>query len=158
VIAAVVLAAGPGTRLGELGVRMPKAMIQVAGRPYVEHLAAGMRPVVVAVHHRAEIIRNHFGGDPQWSSVAFVFVGQRGTGSDLLDCLARVPTDDFVVWNGDTIVDLDPGALLACGEEEPGRGVIVLTRRPGVPNEGEARLAPTIRPVGRPTGRRARAG
>ncbi|WP_370651781.1 NTP transferase domain-containing protein [Frankia sp. Cj3] len=35
---AIVLAAGPGTRLGDLGARMPKTMLPVAGRPYLEHL------------------------------------------------------------------------------------------------------------------------
>jgi NDP-sugar pyrophosphorylase family protein len=140
-IAALVLAAGPGTRLGQLGARVPKTMIHIGGRPYLEHLAvqllsAGLRPVVVAIHHHAEMIWNHFGRDPQWSDMTLVFTGQRGTGADLLDCLTRVPTDAFVVWNGDTIVDLDLGALLAFHEKEPERGVIVLTRRAGVPNEG----------------------
>jgi NDP-sugar pyrophosphorylase family protein len=56
--AAVVLASGPGTRLGTLGAMMPKTMLPVGCRPYLEHLAiqllnAGLRPVVVAVHHLA---------------------------------------------------------------------------------------------------------
>lgn len=138
---AVVLAAGPGTRLGELGGRMPKAMIEVAGRPYLEHLAgrllaAGLRPVVVAVHHHEEMIRDHFRGDRRWTDLVFVRTGQRGTGADLLDCLPNVPTVNFVVWNGDTVVDLDLAALLAFAAEDPDRGAIVLTRRSGVPNEG----------------------
>jgi mannose-1-phosphate guanylyltransferase len=116
-------------------------MIQVAGRPYLEHLTAllrdaGLRPVVVAVHHHAEMICHHFGRDPRWADMAFVTTRQRGTGADLLECLARVPTDAFVVWNGDTVVDLDLRALVAFSEEEPDSGVIVLTRRAGVPNEG----------------------
>jgi len=47
-----------------------------------------------------------------------------------------VPTSTFVVWNGDTVVDLDIAALLRFAAEDPDRGVIVLTRRTGVPNEG----------------------
>jgi mannose-1-phosphate guanylyltransferase len=144
--ACVVMAAGPGTRLGELGARVPKTMIQVAGRPYLEHLSAlllkaGLRPVVVAVHHRAEMIRDHFGRDPRWSDIAFVSAPQRGSGADLLDCLPHVPTDAFVIWNGDTVVDLDIRALLAFHEEEPERGVMVVTRRAGVPNEGAIYVA-----------------
>ena len=139
--AAVVLASGPGTRLGELGARMPKTMLPVAGRPYLEHLATrllsgGLRPVVVAVHHLAGTIRDHFADQPRWANLVLVTTGQRGTGADLLDCLPHVPTDAFVVCNGDTVVDLDPAALLAFAAHDPDRGVIVLTRRVGVPNEG----------------------
>jgi NDP-sugar pyrophosphorylase family protein len=141
VIAAVILAAGPGTRLGALGARMPKAMIEVAGRPYLEHLArrllaAGLRPIVVAVHHHDEMIRAHFSDDRRWADLVFVRTAQRGTGADLLDCLPHMPTEAVMVWNGDTVVDLDLAALPAFAAEDPRRGVIALTRRSGVPNEG----------------------
>jgi NDP-sugar pyrophosphorylase family protein len=108
--AAVVLAAGPGTRLGELGLRLPKAMVPVAGRPHLEHLArfllgAGLRLVVVAVHHRADVVRRHFADSRSWPGLVFVTTSQGGTGADLLECLAGMPDEPFVVWNGDTIVD-----------------------------------------------------
>ena len=140
-IGAVVLAGGAGTRLGDLGARMPKTMIPVAGRPYLEHLAnqllgAGLRPVVVAVHHHAEMIREHFSGDLSRADLLFVHTNQRGTGSDLLECLDTVPTDAFIVWNGDTIVELDVPDLLSQGERAAGSAVIVLTRRPDAPNNG----------------------
>jgi NDP-sugar pyrophosphorylase family protein len=141
VIASVILAAGPGSRLGELGARMPKAMIHVGGRPNLErlaaqHLDAGLRPVVVAVHHLAGMIRDYFGHETRWADVRFVLTGQRGTGADLLECLRHVTADSFVVCNGDTVVDLDLTSLLAFAVEDRDRGVIVLSRRAGVPNEG----------------------
>jgi NDP-sugar pyrophosphorylase family protein len=120
---------------------MPKTMLPLAGRPYLEHLAmrlldAGLRPVVVAVHHLAEMIHGHFADQPRWADLIFVTTKQAGTGADLLDCLPQVPTDAFVVWNGDTVVDLDAAALLAFAGQDPDRGVIVLTRRTDVPNQG----------------------
>jgi mannose-1-phosphate guanylyltransferase len=138
--AAVVLAAGPGTRLGDLGARMAKTMIPVAGRPYLEHLAgrllgAGLRPVVVAVHHHADAIFDHFHGHPLSVDLRFVRTDQRGTGADLLQCLDAVPTATFVVWNGDTIVDLDLPDLPSYGERTAGSAVTVLTRRPDAPNQ-----------------------
>jgi NDP-sugar pyrophosphorylase family protein len=119
---------------------MPKTMLPIAGRLYLEHLAtrlldAGLRPVVVAVHHLAGMIRDHFADARCWPDLVFVTTRQRGTGADLLDCLAHVPTSAFVVWNGDTVVDLDIAALLAFAGQDQDRGVIVLTRRTGVPNE-----------------------
>lgn len=120
---------------------MPKAMIHVAGRPHLEHLAAqflsmDLSPVVIAVNHHAKAIYDHFGSDPRWAAVVPVFTSQRGTGTDLLECLVEVPGESFVVWNGDTIVDLDLRGLLAFAAEAPGQAAVVLTRRTGVPNEG----------------------
>jgi mannose-1-phosphate guanylyltransferase len=138
--AAVVLAAGPGTRLGDLGARMPKAMIPVAGRPYLEHLTgrllgAGLHPVVVAVHHHAAAILDHFAHHPRiGDGLRFVHTQQRGTGADLMRCLDAVPDTAFIVWNGDTILDLDLPGLLAHGQQNAGSGVIVLTHRPDAPN------------------------
>ncbi|SRR6266508_1361422 len=137
---AVVLAAGPGTRLGELGRQLPKAMVPVAERPHLERLVGlllgvGLNPVVVAVHHRADIIRRHFASGG-WPGLVFVTTQQGGTGADLLACLPWVPHEPFVAWNGDTVVDLDLTALLSHAAREPDRGVVVLTRRTGVPNAG----------------------
>lgn len=143
---AVVLAAGRGTRLGALGARMPKTMIPVAGRPYLEHLAgrllgAGLYPVVVAVNHHADLIVNHFSDHPLSTGIRFVYTGQKGTGPDLLQCLGSLHSEDFVVWNGDTVVDIDLTMLLddRRDTESPTatgcRAVLALSRRPNVPNQ-----------------------
>lgn len=139
--AAVVLASGPGTRLGALGAQMPKTMLPVAGRPYLEHLVTqltryGLAPIVVGVHHHADMITSHFADRARWPQLEFVPTRQRGTGADLIECLPHIPTEDLLVWNGDTVVDLDFGVLQAIAALDPARAVIVLTRQAGVPNEG----------------------
>lgn len=58
---AMILAAGRGTRLGELGTRIPKALVDVGGQPLLArqltYLAAcGVERVVVNAHHLAEQI------------------------------------------------------------------------------------------------------
>ena len=137
--AAVILAAGPGTRLGALGARMPKTMIPIAGRPFLDHLTGwllltGLRPVVVGVHHHAEMILDYFARHASATDLRFARTDQRGTGADLIRCLDAVPDVTFVVWNGDTIVDLDLADVLAHSQQRPDHGVIVLTRRSDAPN------------------------
>ncbi len=136
---AVILAAGPGTRLGDLGTRMAKTMMPVAGRPFLEHLAgrllgAGLYPVVVAVNHHADTITGHFTRHPLATGLRFVHTDQQGTGPDLIQCLDFLHTDDFIVWNGDTIADIDLPEFLDHADTAAGRAVIALTRRPNVPN------------------------
>jgi len=62
---AVLLAGGKGTRLASVRPDVPKPMIEVAGRPFVEWIieqlaGAGVRRFVVSVGHLAEVAERHF--------------------------------------------------------------------------------------------------
>src|SRR5262249_49556351 len=63
---AMVLAAGFGTRLRPLTLTVPKALVPVADKPFVEHLlallhAGGIREVVINLHHLGDVIERHLG-------------------------------------------------------------------------------------------------
>lgn len=66
---AVVLAAGKGTRMGALTEELPKPMLQVQGKPLLEHVLdhlaqAGVRACGVITGYRHEVIEQHFAGYP----------------------------------------------------------------------------------------------
>ena len=61
---ALILAAGLGTRLGELTSDRPKALVEVAGRTMLEHQlhhlsAAGFDKFVINIHHFAASVREY---------------------------------------------------------------------------------------------------
>ncbi len=63
-IQAMIFAAGMGTRLKPLTDRIPKALVQVGGKPLLEHVilrlkAAGGSRIVINVHHFANQIINY---------------------------------------------------------------------------------------------------
>jgi len=63
---AVVLAGGLGTRMRPRSERVPKSMLEVAGRPFIdwqlERIAAsGMTEVVLCIAHLGEAIRAYVG-------------------------------------------------------------------------------------------------
>ena len=65
--AAMVFAAGFGTRMMPLTADRPKPMVEVAGRPLIDHAlaiakSAGAAPVVVNTHYRPEALRAHLAG------------------------------------------------------------------------------------------------
>ena len=43
---AVILAGGKGTRLGSLGKKLPKAMIEINGEPFIEKLINQLKKIV----------------------------------------------------------------------------------------------------------------
>jgi NDP-sugar pyrophosphorylase family protein len=62
----VILAGGLGTRLGVLTSGLPKPMLDVGGRPFLEYeidllRGRGIGDIILCVGHLADSIRNHFG-------------------------------------------------------------------------------------------------
>src|SRR5437764_6320398 len=62
---AVVLAAGRGTRMGDITTEIPKAMLPVRGKPLLEHVLdalalAGVERFLMVVGYRREVIEDHF--------------------------------------------------------------------------------------------------
>jgi dTDP-glucose pyrophosphorylase len=108
---AVVLAAGRGTRMRELTADFPKPMIEVRGKPVLQHIVqglrdAGVRRFLIIVGYHAETVRNFF-GDGQRLNVAIEYATQTvqdGTGRVVN--LARDFTGGapFVLSYGDILI------------------------------------------------------
>ena len=108
---AVVLAAGRGTRMRELTVDLPKPMIEVRGKPVLQHIVEGLRDAgvfrfVIIVGYHAETIRNFF-GDGRRHNVDIGYVAQTvqdGTGRVV--ALARDFTggSPFILSYGDILI------------------------------------------------------
>lgn len=108
-IPVIILAGGFGTRLKSVVDSVPKPMAPVNGRPFLEyqleHLERqGVRNVVLAVGHMANVIENHFGD--RWRSIDISYSHEKyalGTGGSLIKACQRLPkkTSAFAM-NGDT--------------------------------------------------------
>jgi NDP-sugar pyrophosphorylase family protein len=65
-VTVAILAGGFGTRLGDLTREVPKPMIAIGGRPYLERVIdsfarCGLRDIVLLTGYRAEAVEAHFG-------------------------------------------------------------------------------------------------
>lgn len=65
--AVMLFAAGFGTRMAALTQDRPKPLVRVAGRPLIDHAldliqAASPGPIVVNLHYRAQMLRDHLQG------------------------------------------------------------------------------------------------
>src|SRR5947207_4100184 len=108
---AVILAAGRGARMRELTNDVPKPMIEVRGKPVLQHIVqglrdAGVRKFLIIVGYHAEAVRTFF-GDGRSHNAAIEYATQTvqdGTGRVVN--LARNFTDasPFVLSYGDILI------------------------------------------------------
>src|SRR4029077_15446997 len=109
---AVLLAAGRGTRMRELTADLPKPMIEVRGKPVLQHIVeglrdAGVRQLLVIVGYRAETVSNFFGDGSRYNiEIQYATqVVQDGTGR-VVDLARNFAGDSpFVLSYGDILVD-----------------------------------------------------
>jgi NDP-sugar pyrophosphorylase family protein len=119
-VPAAVLAGGLATRLRPITTKIPKAMVEVAGRPFIDHQlellhANGMRRVVLCLGHLGEQVRDHVGdGSRLGMTVAYSFDGDKllGTGGALRRASGLLD-EAFWVLYGDSFMDVDYPAILA---------------------------------------------
>ncbi len=117
---AMVLAAGRGERMRPLTESRPKALLEVAGRPLIEHhleslKAAGIDNVVVNLGWHGEQIAERIGSGAAWGlTVAYSPEGDNilETGGGIHRALPLLGADPFLVVNADVFTDMPmPHAL-----------------------------------------------
>src|SRR6266853_4901963 len=104
---AVVLAAGRGTRMRELTNDVPKPMIDVRGKPVLQHIVeglrdAGVRRFVIIVGYHAEAVQNFFGDGSRYKiDIQYATqVAQDGTGRVVYHSRNFVTDSPFVLAYG----------------------------------------------------------
>ena len=109
---AVILAAGRGTRMRELTAELPKPMIEVRGKPVLQHIVeglrdAGIRDCLIVVGYRADAVQDFFGDGSRYN-VAIQYKTQTvqdGTGRVVELAHDFVTDRPFILAYGDILVD-----------------------------------------------------
>ena len=108
---AIILAAGKGTRMGQLTNELPKPMLKVRGQPVLEHIlqgivAAGIREIFIVTGFRAEVIEGYFGDGSRWGAriACGRQVVQDGTGKAPEVAKEFVGDSPFLLTYGDILV------------------------------------------------------
>jgi NDP-sugar pyrophosphorylase family protein len=111
---AVILAGGLAKRLGQLTATTPKALLEIAGKPFLWHQLQllkrnGIERVVLLVGHFGEMIQQRFGdGSELEMSLDYSFDGPvlLGTGGAIRKALPLLPEQFFVLY-GDSYLTCD---------------------------------------------------
>ena len=106
---AMVMAAGLGTRMRPLTNDRPKPLVKVAGKTLIDHaldrlVAAGVTFVVVNIHYKAEMVKEHLA---KRRDLEIVFSEEHdallGTGGGVVKALHHFGNEPFYIMNSDTV-------------------------------------------------------
>jgi dTDP-glucose pyrophosphorylase len=108
----IIMAGGKGTRLRPHTENCPKPMLEVGGKPMLEHIieravADGFKNFVISLHYLGNMIEDHFGDGVKYG-VSIEYLKEEaplGT-AGCLSLLRKVPNSPFIVTNGDVLTDI----------------------------------------------------
>jgi NDP-sugar pyrophosphorylase family protein len=136
----VILAGGLGTRMYPRTETVPKALLEVAGRPFIDHqlawLAAhGTREVVLSVGYLGEMIEQHVGDGARFGvSARHVHEGAalRGTAGALRLAADRgVLAPEFLVLYGDSYLPIDTAEVAAAHQRSGAAALMTVFHNAG---------------------------
>ena len=143
-----ILAGGLGTRLGAVAAEVPKGMMPVNGRPFLEHVLEllarhGADRIVICRGHLGEAIEaglgdgRRFGLSIAYSDEGPVPIGTAGAIRKALPLLG----ERFMVMYGDTYLRVDYPAVAAAHERSGLPGLMTVLRNDGRWGESNASYA-----------------
>jgi mannose-1-phosphate guanylyltransferase len=145
---AMILAAGRGTRLGELGQLLPKVLVEVGEESLhvrqIRYLKrGGVERIVINAHHLAAQIESFVATLPWAADIEVVIEPDLlGTAGGVRNALRELGTDAFVVLYGDVIVDEPIESVMETHVRVGGAATITLYRSNQVNGKGTVEVAP----------------
>ena len=114
----VIMAGGKGTRIASVRSDVPKPMINICGKPILEHQidnlkACGLTDIILVIGYLGDKIKEYFGDGSKFGVNIEYFVEDHPLGT--AGALFKMPqlTEDFLLLCGDVIIDVDFNRIIA---------------------------------------------
>lgn len=114
----IVMAGGLGTRLHPLTKDTPKPLLNIAGRPILDHILdglkdSGLQDIVISVNYLGDRIKEHVGnGQEHDLNVAYLSEHDRMGTAGALSLIRPRPKKPFLVMNGDLMTNMNFSRLI----------------------------------------------
>lgn len=143
---AVILAGGLGTRLGVLGAEKPKALLEIAGAPFLqwkieELIRQGVTAIYVLTGHKGDQIYDFVSAHKYSIPVSLIPDGASplGTARSLVNALPVIIGEQFILTYGDNLLEL--GICDFYGKAmSSGKSLMVVTSNLGLADTPNARV------------------
>ena len=130
---AVILVGGPGTRLQPLTDDLPKSVVPVLNRPFMEYTFAylkqyGIEDIILTLNYLPDTIQSYFGDGSRYG-VRLAYCMEKepmGTAGAVKNTEAYLDST-FVVLNGDVFTDMDLTDMLALHRDKRAMATISLS-------------------------------
>lgn len=130
---AFVLAGGAGTRLSPLTSYVPKGMIPIGGKPFIDYVVSylskhGIRNIIMLLSEEdSEVFRNHLeDGSKYGVNLGYSISPRTGTAGALKEAASLVD-GTFVVYYGDVLTSLDLTGMIRYHKEKESMCTIALS-------------------------------
>jgi glucose-1-phosphate cytidylyltransferase len=125
-----ILCGGRGARLRPLTKNLPKPMVEVKGRPMLDHILdfyeqKGIRRFALCAGYRADVIRDHYASASRASRIDISEAGEDASMLERIWALREESFDRLLIAYGDTFIDLNLDELVAHHEAAGSAGTIV---------------------------------
>jgi NDP-sugar pyrophosphorylase family protein len=138
-IPVVILAGGLATRLRPLTEKIPKVLLPVAGKPFLEHQLSllrgqGILRAVLCLGYLGELVQNQFGDGREFGvELDYSFDGPvlLGTGGAVRQALPKLG-DKFFVLYGDSYLTVPFAPVAQAFESSGKRGLMTVYRNEGL--------------------------
>jgi NDP-sugar pyrophosphorylase family protein len=145
----LILAGGLGSRIRSRYPDLPKPLIPIHGKPFLEHQieqlrAQGFRDFVLCVSYRADQIVDHFQDGAAWKvNIRYSYENEPLGTAGALRHAASFWEGTCLVLNGDTFVDADFRTLIAAHRAQPdASGSLGLVTVPDTSRYGQVLIDP----------------
>jgi len=115
----LILAGGLGSRLQEVIHHYPKPMVSIDGRPFLEYLILQLKKhnlteILLCIGYLGEKIKEYFQDGTRWGVEIEYSEEEKplGTGGAIKLAESFVRSDNFLVLNGDSCLDIDFNELI----------------------------------------------
>lgn len=145
----VILAGGLGTRLRASVPNVPKSLVPVAGKPFIEHQlgllrSCGLLDVLICIGHQGELIEKHLGDGSEFGlrvRYSHEDAGRLlGTGGALVNALPLLG-ETFLVMYGDSYLPIDYRAVCDAFRRADARALMCVYRNEGRWDRSNVRMA-----------------
>ncbi|MFC1789584.1 HAD-IIIA family hydrolase [Patescibacteria group bacterium] len=121
---AAIIAGGKGTRLAPYIKDIPKALVKIGNKTIIEHQVLllkehGIKEIWVLLGYLGEQIRDYLGNGKKWKvKINYVQEDKPLGTAGALKQLEKRMKEDFLVFSGDVMLDLDLGRVIKWHEEK----------------------------------------